>query len=209
MNMHDDATYESLDEIRFSPSEQAENDLKQFSFMSEEEFNKVCYEKFSISMKQLKRVREQQLEIEDNYDKELKQIMDWREKQLNKLKDHIDYYTTLIRFYAEKKKQEGEKVLTTPWGSCRYRKLPEVWLWLEDDKMIDALCNIPGAQEDGLIKVRYTYDKNAVKRRFKALESGEVIDSQTGCLIEDLKVIKKEDSFSINTESAHEDKTEI
>ncbi|KXS41408.1 MAG: Mu-like prophage host-nuclease inhibitor protein Gam [Candidatus Frackibacter sp. T328-2] len=130
-------------------------------------------------------------------EKKIAKIEAWQDQQNEKLQDNIEYFEGILTEYAMKLKEDDEDLKThsLPFGKLRFRKQRPKWKYHESM----LLNSLKKAGRDDLIKIKESVDKRELKKQVDVAGS-QVVDLETGEIIEGVEVQERGEKFSIDVE---------
>src|SRR5690625_439582 len=136
-------------------------------------------------------------QIDDNNalaQSEIDKIEQWNKEVNSTINNSIDYFQSLLAQYAADKKAEDPKFksLKLPNGNFGFRKRQPKWNY-DNEKVVQALEK---AEMNDLIRVKKEPAKADIKKAF-AVNDGQVINPQTGEVIEGITIEEQADSFTL------------
>jgi len=136
-------------------------------------------------------------QIDDNNalaQSEIDKIEQWNKEVNVSSSNSIDYFQSLLAQYAADKKAEDPKFksLKLPNGNFGFRKRQPKWNY-DNEKVVQALEK---AEMNDLIRVKKEPAKADIKKAF-AVNDGQVINPQTGEVIEGITIEEQADSFTL------------
>lgn len=160
-----------------------EFEINEYEEQSEEEkerFSISCLEEANWSLRKMQILNKNIKEIEEVAKKEIKRINMWKEKEVEKHLNHIEFFKSLLVEYLLVKRKEDKKFrISSPYGSVSVRKLSPKWQvqdnqvlinWLKDNDRSDL---VRVKEEPNLVDIKKSFsiiNNNAVD-----VESGEVV----------------------------------
>ena len=139
-----------------------------------------------------------QKEIED-----LQEKIDSKKKNLRNYKEEkkteIEESKKRLKEYAEvlRKNNSNKKTFYFPDGKLRFRKRPPKWDYPENEEKIIEQCKKAGLED--AIQSRERVHKTRFKDKVEVKEDGEIVNPDTGDVIEGVKVSEREDHFKVDT----------
>lgn len=145
----------------------------------------------------LRKIKEAENEIEKvEYfaETQIRQIENWKSKQLEKQHNSIDYFKSLLAEYLQNKRKEDPKLksITLPSGNVGFRKKPAKWIYNDET----ALKTLESENLNEYIKIEKKLNKTAIKKAFKVID-GKVINPDTGQVIEGIEVQEQGESLNV------------
>jgi|SRR5690625_338928 len=125
---------------------------------------------------------------------QIRQIENWRAKQLEKTFNDKEYFNGLLSEYLHSKRQEDKdfKSITLPSGNVGFRKKPAKWIYKDEV----VLKTLEGENLNDFIKVEKKLDKRAIKKAFEVVD-GKVINAETGQVIEGIEIQEQGESLNV------------
>lgn len=148
-------------------------------------------------MRKLVSIGKKKDEINALADEEIRRIEEWRKRELSGFKSDEEYFTSLIEEYAWRQRQSDPefKKATTPYGAVKFRKQPAKWNY-DDETLLESLKS-NGLTD--LIRIKEEPDKATLKKR-AVVQDGQVIDPETGAIIEGVTVEEQPDKLVLEVE---------
>lgn len=173
-------------------------DLFDVSEKEKERFKITDSSSLSWVMRKLVSIEKKKAEINALADEEIRRIEEWRKRELSGFKGDEEYFTSLIEGYAWQQRHTDPefKKASTPYGTVKFRKLPAKWNY-DEEKLLESLKSA-GLTE--LIRVKEEPDKATLKKRAQ-VQNGQVIDPETGAIIEGVTVEEQPDKLVLEVEA--------
>ncbi|MGM0437512.1 MAG: host-nuclease inhibitor Gam family protein [Bacillota bacterium] len=150
----------------------------------------------------LQKIKEKKDKIEDKKemaDERKEMIDDWLDDETDKLYNQINNLEIMVKEYATKlkKKDKNFKTKKLPFGKIQYRKQRPKWKYDEEILLKSAKVNIPEA-----VKTKEKVYKSELKKEikngpFEITNTGEVVNIETGELLEGVYVEERGEKLSI------------
>ena len=163
--------------------------------------DKACW-----ALKQIKKKKEKIEQKKELAESQKYQVNEWLKDETSKLKDSIEYFEGLLREYALqlKKKDKDFKTHSLPFGKLQFRKQRKKWKY-ENEKLLKSLENAGFDEDSKLIKVKKKITKKELKSLIKneespfeiIEESGQVVNLDTGEVLEGVTVTERGEKFSV------------
>ena len=140
-------------------------------------------------------------EKENLAQRQIDQVNNWLDKEKSSLERKINNFNNMLFEYAQQLREEdpGMKTHSLPFGKLQFRKRRPKWQY--GDELLDTVKEtIPDA-----VRVKEDVDKRGLKKiikdsgRFKILDDGRVADTESGGIVEGLKVVDRGESFKVKT----------
>lgn len=149
------------------------------------------------ALSKIKELENELSKIECFAEKQINNIKHWQAKQSEKHENSISYFQGLITEYAFKQRKENPEFKSTklPSGRFGFRKSQPRWDY-DDDTVVKAL------ESNGLnefVNVKKAPVKAEIKKVF-VVNNGQVVNPETGEVLEGVTVVEREDSFSVKAE---------
>lgn len=128
--------------------------------------------------------------------KEIDEVNSWLESENSSLNNDIEYLEMKLKYYALDLKDDDPELKThkLPFGQLQFRKQRKKWKY-DDSKLLEfAEKNLKDA-----VKIKKRVDKRKLKKKIKIVGSKAVV-SDTGEVIEGIKVIKRGEKFKVKTD---------
>lgn len=167
-----------------------EKERERFRIETVDQVNWALRKLFAIEMKWS--------EIEQLAQAEIDRIQAWKDRELKKLQDNADFFDNLLNDYAQRQRAADPnwKRISTPYGVVRLRKQPPKWIY-DDAKLLESLKS-SGLTD--LIRVKEEPDKATLKKR-AVVQDGQVIDPETGSIIEGVTVEEQPEKLELEVEA--------
>ena len=149
----------------------------------------------SWALRQKAALQAKKQEIEEYAKQEIQRVKDWMEQEMETLNRSEEFFDGLIQEYAMNRRLEDPtfKSEKTPYGTIQYKKQQPEWKY-DNDKLIQYL------QQKGrtdLIRIKPEPNKTAIKKSFEIV-GNQVVDPQTGEVIEGITIEHRDDKLVIN-----------
>lgn len=172
-------------------------ELDQLDLQSEEtkeRFKIEDAEQLNWAMRKLSTLNSKKNGIDELAAKEMERITSWREKECDSINHTKSFFEGLIMEYAmnERSKDKEFKTSKVPYGKVTFTKQQPKWNY-DDEKLISYLESVSALD---LIRVKKEAVKTEIKKRFKTLEDGRVLDEE-GTIVDGITVEYQEDKLSI------------
>lgn len=151
-------------------------------------------EQLNWALRMLSALDNEKNEIDELTAKEIERITAWRGKEVEGINHTKGFFEGLIMeyaFYCRKENPEFKSV-KTPYGSIGYKKQQPKWLY-DDQKLIEHL---ESASSLDLIRIKKEPVKTEIKKRFKIMEDGRVVD-EDGIIVDGITVEFLEEKLDI------------
>lgn len=125
-------------------------------------------------------------------DAEIQHINDWREKETKTATDSIAYFEGLLLGYMMQERENGTKSIKLPHGTIRFKKQQPEYI-KDEEKLIDW-AKTSGKVE--YVKVKESIDWANLKKDAEVVGEN-LVDPETGEVIEGVRVVEREDKFEV------------
>lgn len=146
------------------------------------------------ALRKLAAINAKRAEIKAVADEEMHRIVTWAESENRKLDDGVSFFEGLLKDYAMRKRAEDPKFKSesTPYGAVKFRKQQPKWQY-DDKKLLESLKS---AGRTDLIRIKEEPNKEELKK-VAAVKDGQVIDPESGAIIEGVEVHEQEDAVIV------------
>lgn len=145
-------------------------------------------------LEQMAEIKAEISHIEDTAEQRVKRINDWkaeelawRERKLEVLEESINYY-----FGKWREENPNKKTLSLAYGKIQSRKLPDKWIYPEDDDLISKIKKLL----PDLIETKEKINKNNLKKKLKVL-GDKVIIEETGEILDCIKIEEQGEKVTV------------
>lgn len=149
------------------------------------------------AFRKLAKIKLKENEVKRVAEKEKERIDTWEKKELAKNEDAKAFFEgLLVEYYSKEKLADPKFKISTPYGKVSSRKQQPSYKY-------DVNKFINWAKENeylSLIRVKEEVDKTATKKAFK-INGNELLDENTGQIVEGVTIIEGPDSITIKTEA--------
>lgn len=159
-----------------------------------ERFKIEDLEQLNWALRKLATLDEQQSEIDELADKEMLRIKSWHEKESESIGHSKSFFESLVGEYAIKQRDNDPKFknVKTPYGKVGFRKQQPKWNY--DDEIL--IKHLKASELTDLFKTKEEPKKAEIKKQFKVLDSGQVVDSN-GEIVPGITVEEQGDKLDI------------
>jgi len=180
------------------------NPLQEIELDEIESIDEETRERFKISsineanwaFRKLSALAAKENEVKSLAAAERERINLYEQRELKSIVNQRSFFESLLSVYAMDQKEKDPKFkLKTPYGSVGFRKQQPKWEY-NDDILIKSLEDIG---LDKLIRIKKEPDKAALKKTMKIMD-GQVMDPETGALVEGVTVTPQLDKINISVE---------
>ena len=125
-------------------------------------------------------------------DERLSQIENWREEEVKKLQDSIEWFETALHTYAMRLKREDKDLKThsLPFGKLQFRSQSPKYRY-NDTELVEFLID---EKYEDYIKIKKSADKKALKKKLQ-IKGGKAY--LQGLEVRGIEVEEREESFII------------
>lgn len=158
--------------------------------------DKACW-----ALQKIKELEDQVEEKEKLAQRQIDQVNNWLENETSSLEKKINNFNNMLFEYAQQLREEDPDLKThsLPFGKLQFRKRRPKWQY--EDELLDTVKEkIPDA-----VRVKEDVDKRTLKKiikdsgEYKILDDGRVVNTESGELVEGLKVVDRGESFKVKT----------
>lgn len=152
----------------------------------------------SWAFRKLAVIAQKKAEVNALADAEIRRIEQYRTKELTSLEHDEQFFRDLIEQYAAEQRESDPdfKKATTPYGAVQFRKQPAKWNY-DDATLLESLKS-NGLTD--LIRIKEEPDKATLKKRAQ-VQNGQVIDPETGAIIEGVTVEEQPEKLVLEVEA--------
>ena len=142
--------------------------------------------------RKIKMVQKEIDEVEEFHKNELKKLNEWKEKEVSKKNNSIEYFKSLlIGYLLERRKENPKFIISTPIGKFSSRK--------NQDKYVikDKECLISWLKENGksdILKIKEDVNISDIKKEFSKVGK-KLIDENSGEVVPYLDIVESNDSY--------------
>jgi len=148
-----------------------------------------------LKEKQTKNEELAESEIEE-IQKEIDEVNKWLDEENDKLQKSIDFFESVLYFYALELKKENPKLKThkLPFGQLQFRKKRPKWNY-DDKKLLNFITSNYGE----LVKIKESVDKRKLKQVTKVV-GDKVVVKDTGEIVEGVEVLERDEEFQVKVD---------
>lgn len=169
-------------------------EIEEVETIEREGFKIEDKEQAAWALRKIKAFKTQIEETNNLADLEMQRIKRWQESENKSADDSIAYFEGLLLEYMVKEREKDPKTKSVklPYGTMRFKKQQPEYI-RDEPKLIDWA---KASERQDLVKVKESFDWSSLKKGI-AVVAGNVVDKDTGEVIEHVKVVEREDEFEV------------
>lgn len=159
--------------------------LESFTEETKQRFQVTDLASLSWTLRKISVIEKKKAEVNESIDQQIEWLQQFRKQELDKLQQSEDFFKVLISEFAIHKRDEDPdfKSQKTPYGTIGFRKQQPKWNY-DDEKLVKHL---ESTGYDHLLRVKKEPVKTEIKKLFKTLDDGRVLDD-AGCFVSGITV---------------------
>lgn len=183
--------------MSLNPLQQIELDeIEALDEETKEQFKINSIDQANWAFRKLSALAAKEKEVKVLAEIERERINQYEKNEMKSIENQRSFFESLLIAYAfEQRNIDPKFKAKTPYGSIGFRKQQPKWEY-DEIALVQSLKNI-GLND--LIRVKEEPDKTAIKKTLHVLD-GQVIDPDTGALVEGVKVTPLDDKITISVE---------